>query len=178
MNVNELQALAVLALRRMILLAVSAVVALLSLTPLEASELIVATGPMVMLSILVFWTQARAEDVSLFSAFLCGLMFDAVGGGPLGLWALSFVVGTAVARRRTDRVHVTSRFVSLVTYVVAGGLGGLTAWVTASVYFRSLADPAALVAATVISIGVFLLMISLFGSLLLMPTRYMDRISR
>jgi rod shape-determining protein MreD len=176
MTLNELQALAITAGRRLLPIGLSVLIALLSLTPLEFSGLIVATGPMVALSILVFWILVRADDLPAGSMFLCGLVFDATGGGPLGLWALGFLLAYLATRLRRDEGRGTSKLVSIVTYAVAGTLCCATVWLAASLYVGGLVDPSHLVAGTLISMGMFVILLALFGSRLAMPTRYMDRI--
>lgn len=175
MNIVELQELALVCLRRLAVLAVSVVLALISQLPVEKSGLVVASAPMVALSVLVFWMLARPEDVPAGSMFLSGLIFDALGGGPLGLWALSFVVACVATRLQRDDILLMPRLVLLLMYGIIAGLAAAIAWGTAIVYVQGLVDPTPLIAGSIISACVFLVVSVLFGSRAVVPGRFLGQ---
>jgi rod shape-determining protein MreD len=173
MTILQLQELALACLRRLAVLAVSVVLAFVSLLPVGTGGWVVAAAPMAALGVLVFWMLARPEEVSAGSMFLSGLIFDAFGGGPLGLWALSFLVACVAARLQRDDILMMPRLVVLVVYGTVAGLAALTAWGTATVYVQGLVDPTPLIAGGIVSAGVFLAASLVFGSRVATPGRYL-----
>ena len=173
MTIVQLQELALVCLRRLAVLMVSVVLALVSLLPIEKGGWIVAASPMVALSILVFWMLVRPEDVPAGSMFLSGLIFDAFAGGPLGLWALSFLVACVVTRLQRDDILMMPRLVVLLVYGTVAGFAALTAWGTATLYVRGFVDPTPLIAGGIVSAGVFLAVSLLFGSRAATPGRFL-----
>jgi len=175
MNIVQLQELAVVCLRRLAVLSVSVVLAMVSLLPVEKGGHLLAAAPMVALAILVFWMLARPEEVPAGSMFLSGLIFDAFGGGPLGLWALSFTVACVATRLQRDDILLMPRLVLLLVYGIVAGLAALTAWGTAMAYIQGLVDPTPLIVGGIVSAGVFLAVSMLFGSRVAVPARFLGR---
>lgn len=173
MNILRLQELAMVGLRRLVVLSVSLVLALIALLPIEKSGHLLAAAPMVALAILVFWMLARPDEVTAGAMFASGLIFDALGGGPIGLWALSFVVACMATRVQRDDILMMPRLVLLVVYGIIAGLAALTAWGTAIVYVQGLIDPTPLIAGGIASAGVFLVISILFGSRAAAPARFL-----
>jgi rod shape-determining protein MreD len=173
MTIVQLQELALVCLRRLAVLMVSVVLALVSLLPIEKGGWIVAAAPMVALSVLVFWMLVRPADVPAGSMFLSGLIFDAFAGGPLGLWALSFLVACIATHMQRDDILMMPRLVVLLVYGTVAGLAALTAWGIATLYVRGFVDPTPLIAGGIVSAGVFLAVSLLFGARAATPSRFL-----
>lgn len=92
-------------------------------------------GPLFSLCALFFWTVVRPTLLPPVAVFFVGLFEDALSGGPLGLWAVIFLLVQFVTMSQR-RVLVGIRFLlSWASFVPVCYIAGIAAWGGASLYY-------------------------------------------
>lgn len=92
-------------------------------------------GPLFSLCALFFWTVVRPTLLPPVAVFFIGLFEDALSGGPLGLWAVIFLLVQfmTISQRR---ILVGIRFLlSWASFVPVCYIAGVAAWGGASLYY-------------------------------------------
>ncbi len=92
-------------------------------------------GPLYSLCAVFFWTVVRPTLLPPFAVFFVGLVEDSLSGGPLGLWAVLFLLVQFVTISQR-RVLVGIRFLlSWASFVPVCYIVGVAAWGGASLYY-------------------------------------------
>lgn len=113
-----------------------------------------------------YWAVQRPDVFPPYGVFAIGLFYDLLSAGPLGLWALVYLIifGLVVSQRQLMIGRTFSLFWLgfLVSSVIAGFLG----WVLASLYFGQVLSPAPVLVQMAATVALFPLFAKLFEQLL------------
>lgn len=95
--------------------------------------------PLLPIVAIYYWTLDRKAWLPEWGVFLAGLMLDILSQGPLGYWALIYLV-TYVAAVFASRLRLETAAARLAAF--AGVIGAVTvfAWFVASLYFLQVLD--------------------------------------
>lgn len=93
--------------------------------------------PLLSVAVIYYWTCDRTAWLPEGAVFLCGLLLDVLTQGPLGYWALVYLVAqvVAVVASRFRFETVAARFAVFAAAVV---VVAVFSWLAASVYFLQL----------------------------------------
>lgn len=95
--------------------------------------------PMLPLIVIHYWTLRRPDAVAEWMAFSAGLCLDILTGGPLGFWALIYLLGFAAAKISTglknDRAVAKWVLAATTLFVLSG-----VSWLLSSLYYFEPAD--------------------------------------
>ncbi|MBL8565239.1 MAG: rod shape-determining protein MreD [Hyphomicrobiaceae bacterium] len=111
-------------------------------------------APLLVAAMLFSWNVRRRSAVPEWIAFACGLTMDVTGQGPLGYWAMIYLLAFVLAalfretRRASSENGSTQRFLRYLVAVIALAL---TAWGLASLYALERVDVVAPALAALIS---------------------------
>jgi len=111
--------------------------------------------PLLPLIVLYIWSVRRPSFVSPAVIFFVGLLQDLLSGGPMGVWAFSYLVAFGLARHRDadgaglDPIPASARFAALAAIAFA------CAWVTGSAALGRVAGGGALLVEGVFTILIF-----------------------
>jgi rod shape-determining protein MreD len=96
------------------------------------------------LIIVYFWALYRPDLLPPYAIFLIGLFQDLLGGGPVGLWAMVYLIVYAVVL--TQRLMLLARglFVIWLGFIAAAVIGGIVAYGIAALYYGQAVGAAAL----------------------------------
>lgn len=100
--------------------------------------------PGILLMTIFFWGVERPGSLPSLMVFLSGLLIDFVSGGPVGLWAVSFLLFFVALRREAEtlsQLGFSARWMAFCTAVL---LVGLFAWAVASLYYFRMLPPGAI----------------------------------
>ncbi len=100
-----------------------------------------ALGPMGAFCVVFCWSLSRRGDIQYWLVFAAGIMCDAFYGGPLGIWALSFLVAYLVLRGQRTSLFTMPWLVIGLAYVMISAIAMALAWGLTSLYFGKLIDP-------------------------------------
>ncbi len=101
----------------------------------------VPLSPAFPLILLFYWAVYRPEYCPHVIAFLAGLFQDIISGGPLGLWALVYlIIFEGVLRNRLFFVG-RAAYSALAGFAMAAGLTAVIAWLLACIYFWMVLSP-------------------------------------
>lgn len=95
--------------------------------------------PLLPLVVIHYWTLRRPEIVAEWWAFAAGLSVDILTHGPLGYWALMYLLGYAAAKMSSVLANDAAFAKWLLAAVTFLGLV-IVAWAIASVYYFAFAD--------------------------------------
>ncbi|WP_429910981.1 rod shape-determining protein MreD [Glycocaulis sp.] len=112
-------------------------------------------APLFPLIALFVWSVRRPHFVPPWLIFIVGLFQDLLTGGPLGMWALSYLLAFAIARLRSTEPSAREFILLVARFSVMTGIASLVAWVTGSLSIGQPADPTSLVTEAVITLIVF-----------------------
>jgi rod shape-determining protein MreD len=90
---------------------------LLSLLPWR----LMAMAPDLLMLVVVFWAVHEPRRVGMFTAFVLGLLIDVHDAGPLGQYALTYVLacyGAVVLHRRLSRFNLWRQALHMVPVIV------------------------------------------------------------
>lgn len=91
--------------------------------------------PLIALAGVYFWAVFRPELLPPYAVFGIGVSHDLVSGGPVGLWALTYLTVYAVALSQRGFLF-TAPFIGLwLGFGVAALAAAIIAWMVASFYF-------------------------------------------
>lgn len=110
-------------------------------------------SPLLALMPIYFWSLVRPDLMPAPAALALGAMEDLLSGGPMGIWALSFVVTFAVVDRERDALAGLSGLAAILGFAAAILLAETTAFlVVAATHerFPSLAPFVTQAAATIV----------------------------
>lgn len=134
---------------------------LLSFVPLSAifnADVAPAFGLMAV----YYWAVQRPDVFPPYAVFTVGLLYDLLSAGPLGLWALVYVVIYGVVL--TQRLLFVGRAFTLfwLGFLVVALVAGLFAWGLASLYFAQLMSPLPVLTQMAATVALFPLFAKLF----------------
>jgi len=93
------------------------------------------------LNIFVFALSLQREYVlPTLSVFAAGLLMDVLTAGPLGYWAIIFLITHTLARFLARRTTPISFPMLWVTFAATAATASITGWALASLYFVRLID--------------------------------------
>lgn len=90
--------------------------------------------PFAPLGVIHFWLMRRPATMPFPLVFLAGLVVDAVTHGPLGFWALIYLIGGAVVRLAGGQLH-TSTVGRFAAFTAGFVLVGAITWGLATGYY-------------------------------------------
>lgn len=93
------------------------------------------------LGLIVHWALRGGTAVASPAVFLAGLIVDALGNGPLGHWALIFLVGHGIAMMLGPVRGRLGALVSLVVFLVVGGALAGVSWGLVSAFQMGFQSP-------------------------------------
>lgn len=103
--------------------------------------------PLLPLAVILYWLIRRPEALPLVMIFATGLTVDAVTRGPLGFWALIYLMGSAIILLTAGKLNRSplGRFTAF-----AGGfvMTGALAWLVATAYTLGRVEVEPVLAAT------------------------------
>jgi len=115
---------------------VSVLVALASCLPWGAPIPVEYALPMVSMAVIFYWTVKRPDQIPSPLVFLIGLFTDLATAGPLGFWALNFLIAVAIASHGldhfADRREPIAVVIAFACAVIAVSIGG---WLLSSLFF-------------------------------------------
>jgi len=140
---------------------VGLVCVLLSFVPLSAifdADVAPAFGLMA----IYFWAVQRPDVFPVYAVFSVGLLYDLLSAGPLGLWALVYLVvyGIVVSQRLLFIGQTFTLF--WLGFLVAALVAGLFGWGLASLYFGQVLLPGPILIQMAATVALFPLFATLF----------------
>jgi len=134
---------------------------LLSFVPLSAifdADVAPAFGLMA----IYFWAVQRPDVFPAYAVFSVGLLYDLLSAGPLGLWALVYLVvyGIVVSQRLLFIGQTFTLF--WLGFLVAALVAGLFSWGLASLYFGQILLPGPILIQMAATVALFPLFATLF----------------
>lgn len=111
--------------------------------------------PFVPLIVLFIWSVRHPAYVPPWLIFLTGLLLDLLTGGPLGLWALSYLIAFTIARLRSTEPSAREYVLLVARFSVLTAIATMVAWTAGSLSIGQPADPTSLVTEAVITLIVF-----------------------
>ena len=103
--------------------------------------------PLTPLALVQYWIVRRPWSVPFALVFATGLVIDIATGGPLGFWALIYLLASAVVRLAGTQLHgsLAGRFVAFAAGFV---LAAAVTWIVASGYYLRAMEVEPILAAT------------------------------
>ncbi len=119
--------------------------------------------PSFTLILIFYWAVHQPDVFPRWLAFVTGLFQDLLSGGPIGLWALTYLcVYEGVYMNRLFFVG-RAAYSSLLGFMLAAAAAGLLAWLIASVKFWQVLSPLPIAGQTVVTILVYPLLAAGLG---------------
>jgi len=112
-------------------------------------------APLFPLIALFVWSVRYPRFVPPWVIFVVGILQDLLTGGPLGMWAISYLLAFAIARLRTTEPSAREFILLVARSSLMTGIATLVAWVAGSLSIGQPADPTSLVTEGVITLIVF-----------------------
>ena len=134
--------------------------------------------PMLPYVVLHFWAERRPRAMPDWLVFMAGLATDILGQGPLGYFALVYLVGYALVQAFSLRDERPGRLVSIVRFLVTAGALVLLQWAVASLYHLRLADVLQLMTSAGLAAIAYAVLAVLFPAANLQARRFNDRLER
>ena len=138
------------------------------LTPFATTALLVVLGgislpipgyvviaPVLSMIAVYHWAIHRPDLLPAWAVFLAGLLQDAIGGTPFGVYALVFLTVWGIVV--SQRPFLAGKPFALVWlgFVLIGPGAGLEAWILVSAYHLTLVDPEAVLFQAAATVGLF-----------------------
>ncbi len=89
--------------------------------------------PLFPFMVIYFWSMTRPEFMPWIAIFLTGLFQDVLTGGPVGLWALTYLLSTAIISTQTEVLAGRGRTALWAGFVIAIVAASFMAWVFARI---------------------------------------------
>jgi rod shape-determining protein MreD len=138
-----------------------AVAILLTVLPYGLSRGIFATPAFAFVP-LFFWATYKPDLLPIPVVFLMGLGQDLATGGPLGLWAVVFLITYSITLWQSEQIEGQAFRVQWLGFAAATAVGLLSGWFLASVYFSKFLLPLPVLMQAVATTLVFPLVAWLF----------------
>lgn len=110
---------------------------LLSFVPLS-QIIFIDVAPAFALMAVYYWAVQRPDVFPPYAVFAVGLLYDLLSAGPIGLWALVYLIVYGLVVSQRTLVVAQTFSVIWVGFFVAAMLNGVLGWVLASLYFGQL----------------------------------------
>ena len=111
--------------------------------------------PLFALMAVFYWCIYRPDYLPPYAIFIVGVLYDVLGGGPLGLTALLLLLVHAFIVPQRRVFHGKSFFVEWFGFaIVALGLGAI-GWLAASIYFVTPMQPLPVIGQTGLTIAFY-----------------------
>lgn len=123
--------------------------------PLRLPEGQTLPVPFFPLIVLFIWSVRHPTFVPPWLIFMTGLLQDLLTGGPLGLWALSYLVAFTIARLRSTEPSAREFILLVARFSVLTVIATIIAWTAGSLSIGQPADPTGLGTEAVITLIVF-----------------------
>jgi rod shape-determining protein MreD len=114
----------------------SFVVALAACLPWGAPVPLQFALPLLTLAVIFYWTIEQPGLLPSPLVFLIGLFTDLATAGPLGYWALNYLIGVTIASYGLDRfAEGRGRIVTTAFFAVAVAVVSCVGWLLSSLFF-------------------------------------------
>jgi len=103
----------------------------------------VAAGFVLPLQLIIFvfaLSLQRKYELPTLTVFAAGLLMDVLTAGPLGYWAIIFLITHTLARFLARRTMPISFLMLWVAFAATAATASITGWALASLYFVRLID--------------------------------------
>jgi rod shape-determining protein MreD len=113
-----------------------------------------------------YWAVQRPDVFPPYGVFAIGLFYDLLSAGPLGLWALVYLIvyGLVISQRQLIIGRTFSLF--WLGFLLSSMIAGLLGWALASLYFGQFLSPASVLVQMAATVALFPLFAKLFEQLL------------
>jgi rod shape-determining protein MreD len=108
--------------------------------------------PMFGLMPVYFWCLVRPDLMPPFAVFIIGVLQDLLGGGPPGVWTLSFIGSYAIVDRERDSFAGLAGIGAILGFAAAMLIAGATAYAIISILYWHLPPVAPIVVEIAISV--------------------------
>jgi rod shape-determining protein MreD len=122
----------------------------------------VFTTPAFALIPVFFWATYKPDLLPIPAVFLLGLSQDLVTAGPVGLWAMVFLITYSVTLWQSEQIEGQPFRVQWLGFAAATAVGSIAGWFLASVYFSKFLQPLPVLVQAVATTLVFPLVAWLF----------------
>lgn len=112
-----------------------------------------------------YWSIHAPHYLPLWAAFLVGLWQDALTGGPLGLFALIFLLVRYFVGRQRHIFYKKAFLVGWWGFALVTAMAGLTGWGIASLYYGTALSATPFVVQSLLTIMVYPVIAWLLGGL-------------
>jgi len=119
--------------------------------------------PMLVLVGVYYWSLYRPDLMPMPLVFLFGVLLDILGGGPLGMMALLFVLVHGICVSQRQVLANKSFYVGWFGFTVVAVGVNVFGWIIACAYFQSLLSPMPVVVQLIVTIAIYPLLARLFG---------------
>lgn len=126
-----------------------------SVLPLGAGEGWGAAGPQLVLAMVYYWAARAPRLMPPPAVFALGLAVDFVSAGPLGVWALVFVVMHAASLWLGARLEGRGFAVAWLGFGAVAAVSGALAWGLGSLYFATALAPEPLMFGAAASVAAY-----------------------
>lgn len=111
--------------------------------------------PLFGLGVIFFWVLVRPSLMPPAAVFSIGILQDALSGGPIGLWALTFLI--------VQLLTITQRAILLSNVFGRGWVGfalvtlaaAIFAWLAACIFYSALLSPVQLLVQSLLTISIY-----------------------
>ena len=115
---------------------VSLMVALAACLPWGAPVPVEFALPLLTMAVIFFWTVRRSDQLPSPLVFAIGLFTDLASAGPLGYWALNFLIAVAIASHGIDKIaDRRDPFAVVFGFAAAVTVVSLIGWLLSSLFF-------------------------------------------
>jgi len=138
-----------------------AIAILLTVLPYGFSRGIFTTPAFALIPVF-FWATYKPDLLPIPIVFLLGLGQDLVTAGPVGLWAVVFLITYSVTLWQSEQIEGQPFRVQWLGFAAATAVGLVAGWFLASVYFSEFLQPLPILTQAVATTLVFPLVAWLF----------------
>lgn len=114
---------------------VTCIVALAACLPWGAPAPVQFALPLLTMAVIFYWAVKRRHQLPSPVVFLIGLFTDLATAGPLGYWALNFLIAVAIASYCTDRIDSRRGLAAtIVMFALAVVAVSIIGWLLSSLF--------------------------------------------
>jgi rod shape-determining protein MreD len=119
--------------------------------------------PLLALMPIYFWGVVRPDVMPLVAVFTLGLAQDLLGGTPLGLWAVCFIIVRAFVDRERESFTALSGWGAIVGFAIVAFVAMFVSYFVAALYYWQLPPVQPMAAAFAITILFYIPVTALLG---------------
>lgn len=123
----------------------------------------VAGMPAFALMAIYYWAVVRPDMFPVYAVFVVGLLTDLLSGGPIGLWAFTYVLVYIVVLTQRFLMANAPFSVFWFGFLVVGMITGAVSWAIASIAYGMFLPVSPILAYILVTVAVFPLFSFLFG---------------